>query len=38
MEINTSIVDRMQDPKNPTAHDYVMAAAKYYEVTQYISV
>lgn len=37
MAVNAPIAKRMQDPENPTAHDYVTAAAKYYGVTEYMS-
>ncbi|MDD5377429.1 MAG: transglycosylase SLT domain-containing protein [Candidatus Gracilibacteria bacterium] len=37
MAVNAPIAKRMQNPENPTAHDYVMAAAKYYGVTEYMS-
>ncbi|MDD5197700.1 MAG: transglycosylase SLT domain-containing protein [Candidatus Gracilibacteria bacterium] len=38
MAVNAPIVARMENPKSPTAEDYVMAAAKYYGVTEYMSV
>jgi len=38
MAVNTPIANRMENPGNPTAHDYIMAAAKYYEVTEHMSV
>ena len=37
MAVNAPIAKRMQDPENPTAADYVTAAAKYYGVTEYMS-
>lgn len=37
MAVNAPIAKRMQDPENPTAADYVAAAAKYYGVTEYMS-
>ncbi|MDP2104132.1 MAG: hypothetical protein Q8K26_04395, partial [Candidatus Gracilibacteria bacterium] len=37
MVVNKPIRDRMADPENPTAKDYVTAAAKYYGVTEYMA-
>ena len=37
MAVNAPIVKGMQNPENPTARDYVTAAAKYYGVTEYMS-
>lgn len=37
MEKNTPIVRYMTNQENPTAKDYVTAAAKYYGVTEYMS-
>lgn len=38
MEKNAPIVKYMENPENPTVRDYVAAAAKYYGVTEYMSV
>ncbi|MDD2891694.1 MAG: transglycosylase SLT domain-containing protein [Candidatus Gracilibacteria bacterium] len=37
MKGNEPVVAYMKNPENPTAHDYITAAAKYYEVTEYMS-